>query len=211
MFSTKRDMQITIKSESGAAGCRLRQSIRYGLEKLGSQVSTGVICLCIAALGFSVTGAAYAQSTDGGVKIGYVDAVQLIEKAPQGENALKNLEAEFGPRDEELKALRDKIRSLEEDLEKNSLLMDDGDRREKETFLRDSQRQLKRSRDEFREDYNVRRNEELADLQKVVTQAIVEIAKSEGYHLIVQESVYAAEEINLTDRVLEKLRSESTQ
>jgi len=152
-----------------------------------------------------------AQNIEGGVKIGYVDAVQLIEKAPQGEKALQNLEAEFGPRDEELKALRDKIRAMEEDLDKNSLVMDESDRREKETFLRDSQRQLKRSRDEFREDYNVRRNEELADLQKVVTQAIVEIAKSEGYHLIVQESVYAAPEINLTDRVLEKLRAEAGQ
>lgn len=167
--------------------------------------------ISIAGLLLGSIATAQGQSIEGGVKIGYVDAVQLIEQAPQGENALKNLEAEFGPRDEELKTMRDKIRAMEEDMEKNSLVMSDSDRRDKENVLRDSQRDLKRSRDEFREDYNVRRNEELADLQKVVTKAIVEIAKSEGFHLIVQESVYAAEEINLTDRVLEKLRSESGQ
>lgn len=167
--------------------------------------------ISIAGLLLGFIASAQGQSIEGGVKIGYVDAVQLIEQAPQGENALKNLEAEFGPRDEELKTMRDKIRAMEEDLDKNSLVMSDSDRREKENELRDSQRDLKRNRDEFREDYNVRRNEELADLQKVVTKAIVEIAKSEGFHLIVQESVYAAEEINLTDRVLERLRSESGQ
>jgi len=89
--------------------------------------------------------------------------------------------------------------------------MQEDDQRTKEEALREKQRRLKRVRQEFREDYNVRRNEELADLQRVVTKAIVEIAKAEGYDLILQESVYASPSIDITEQVLEKLRVDGGQ
>lgn len=152
-----------------------------------------------------------AQSETAGAKLGYVDAVKLIEKAPQGEQALSKLEEEFGPRDSEIKALRDEIRTLEDALEKDSLVMAEDDRRSREDALREKQRRLKRVRQEFREDYNVRRNEELADLQRIVTKAIVEIAKAEGFDLILQESVYASPSIDITEKVLEKLRADGGQ
>lgn len=156
---------------------------------------------------------AHAQETvpAAAAKLGYVDAVRLIEQAPQGEQALKKLEEEFGPRDSEIKQLRDEIRTLEDELEKNALVMQEDDQRVKEEALRERQRRLKRVRTEFREDYNVRRNEELADLQRVVTKAIVEIAKAEGYDLILQESVYASPSIDITEQVLEKLRADGGQ
>lgn len=142
-----------------------------------------------------------------GPKIGYVNAVKLIETAPQGEAALKTLEAEFGPREQELRTMRDEIRKLEDDIGKNGLVMKESERREKESAIRDLQRNLKRSRDEMREDYNVRRNESLADLQRVVTKAIVEIAKQEQYDLILQDSVYVSPSLDITEQVLEKLRN----
>ena len=120
------------------------------------------------------------------IKVGYVNAVKVVESAPQGEAALEKLEAEFGPRDQELRTMRDEIGALEDDLEKNSLVLAEAERLEKERTLRDLKRRLNRSREVFREDYNLRRNEELAKLQRIVTEAIVEIAKAEGYDLILQ-------------------------
>jgi len=163
------------------------------------------------ALAFASMPIAHAQENAATAKLGYVDAVRLIEQAPQGEQALKKLEEEFGPRDSEIKQLRDEIRTLEDELEKNALVMQEDDQRTKEEALREKQRRLKRVRTEFREDYNVRRNEELADLQRVVTKAIVEIAKAEGYDLILQESVYASPSIDITEQVLEKLRVDGGQ
>ena len=66
------------------------------------------------------------------IKIGYVNAVKVIETAPQGEAALKKLESEFGPRDKRLVSMQKDIKELEDDLEKNGLIMKDADRREKE-------------------------------------------------------------------------------
>lgn len=140
------------------------------------------------------------------LKIGYVNAVKVIDEAPQGEAALKKLEAEFAPRDRELVATQNKIKQLEDDLEKNALVMKEADRRNKEREVLTLKRELKRTTQEFREDYNLRRNEELAALQKVVYKAIVEIAKLEKFDLILHEgTVYASEKIDITDKVLKKL------
>ncbi len=144
------------------------------------------------------------------IKIGYVNAVKVIEKAPQGEAALKKLESEFAPRDKRLVSMQKEIKQLEDDLEKNSLVMTDTDRREKERGILIMKRNLRRATQEFREDYNLRRNEELAVLQKIVKKAIVEIAKQEKYDLIVHEgTIYASSTIDITDKVLEKLSKKS--
>lgn len=140
------------------------------------------------------------------IKIGYVNAVKVIEEAPQGEAALKKLEAEFAPRDKELLATQNKIKHIEEDLEKNALVMKEADRRAKEREVLALKREHKRNTQEFREDYNLRRNEELAALQKVVYKAIVEIAKQEKFDLILHEgTVYASDKIDITDKILKKL------
>jgi outer membrane protein len=84
--------------------------------------------------------------------------------------------------------------------------MKEADRRNKEREVLTLKRELKRTTQEFREDYNLRRNEELAALQKVVYKAIVEIAKLEKFDLILHEgTVYASEKIDITDKVLKKL------
>lgn len=140
------------------------------------------------------------------LKVGYVNAVKVIEEAPQGEAAKKKLEAEFGPRDKKLVSMQAKIKQLEDDLEKNGLLLKDTDRRAKEQEIVVLKRDLRRATQEFREDYNLRRNEELAALQKIVYKVIVDIAQQENYDLILHEgTIYASKKVDLTDKVLKKL------
>ena len=70
------------------------------------------------------------------------------------------------------------------------------------------QQAAEREQAEAREDYNLRRNEELGKLQRLVRETIVEIAKEDGFDLIVEQAVFVSERINLTERVLERLQSE---
>ena len=155
---------------------------------------------------FVTLGTVWAQASAAELKIGYVSAVKVIEQAPQGEAALKRLEDEFRPRDKELVDMQNKIKAIEGELEKNALVMKESDRRAKERDVLNLKRDLKRATQEFREDYNLRRNEELAALQKVVYKAIVEIAKQEKYDLILHEgAIYAGERVDITDKILKKL------
>lgn len=157
----------------------------------------------IAALSISLACSAVAYAE---LKIGYVNAVEVIEKAPQGEAALKKLEAEFGPREKKIVEMQNRIKQFEQDIEKNALVMKEADRRSKEYEVSTLKRELRRSTQEYREDFNLRRNEELAALQKIVERAIVEIAKQDGYDLIVHEGViHASPKIDITKKILERL------
>ncbi len=142
------------------------------------------------------------------IKIGFVDPVRLLELSPQGEKALRLLEQEFGPRDKVLIDLRENILNMERDLEKNRLVMQITETQKKQREIDVLKRKLKREQEEAREDYNLRRNEELGRLQRLVRETIVEIAKEEGFDLIVEQAVYVSGRINLTERVLERLQSE---
>ena len=142
------------------------------------------------------------------MKIGFVNLVKLIEEAPQGEAATKKIEAEFSPRDNAIRKKQEKIQKLEADIEKNALVMKASELSKKEAEITKLKRSLKREAEEFREDYNVRRNEELKVLQKVVREAINDVGKQSKFDLILAEGVlYTSDKANITELVLKKLRS----
>lgn len=152
-----------------------------------------------------VTGVAVGPVAAAELKIGYVNAVKVIEEAPQGEAALKKLEAEFAPRDKQIIEMQNKLKRLEQDLGKNALVLKDAEARSREFEIVGLKRDVRRATQEFREDYNLRRNEELAALQKIVQKTIAEIAKQENFDLILESAVYAGPKVDITDKILKKL------
>jgi outer membrane protein len=154
-------------------------------------------------LAFSLAVTGLANAVD--LKIGYVNAVKVIEEAPQGESALKKLEAEFAPRDKQIVEMQNRLKQLEQDMEKNALVLKENEHRSKEFEIATIKRDLRRATQEFREDYNLRRNEELAALQKIVQKTIADMARQENYDLILESAVYAGPKADITDRVLKKL------
>ncbi len=149
--------------------------------------------------GMSVAGAA-------GFKIGVVNTAQLLQEAPQARSSSKNLENEFAPRERELLKSQKKIKEKEERLMRDSAVMSESERRKAERELLSMRRDLKRAQEEFREDLNIRRNEELGKLQRIISGIIDELAKEEGFDLILGENViYATERIDITKQILERL------
>lgn len=148
---------------------------------------------------------AVAQAAE--LKIGFVNAAQILDKAPQAELARSRLEKEFAPRDKSLVDAQKSLRSLEEKLARDSAVMGDSERRNLERDILAQQRELKRAQDEFREDFTIRRNEELGSLQRQVYEAIVSLAKEEQFDLIVNDGavIYASEQVDITDQVLKRL------
>lgn len=142
------------------------------------------------------------------VKIGFVNSVKILEEAPQAEAARSKLEMEFAPRDRELVAAQNDIRDIEEKLAKDLAVMSESQRSASEQDLISQQRDLQRARDEFREDFNLRRNEELGKLQQLILDAIVALAEEQNYDLVVSDNaIYASDRVDMTDKVLERLES----
>lgn len=142
------------------------------------------------------------------VRIGYVDAVRVLEAAPQADTARAAIEKEFSGRDRELVAAQKAVKVLEEKMEKDSAVMSEAERAKVERDIISKRRDLKRDQDEFREDLNFRRNEEFGKIQKDIVDAIQGIAKEKQFDLVVGQGViYFSPKVDLTDLVIERLKS----
>ncbi len=138
-------------------------------------------------------------------KIGFVNTERLIREAPLSVSAQKKLEREFASRDQELQKLAKQARDLQAQLDKDGVTMSDSDRKTKERDLSNFNRDLQRQGREFREDLNLRRNEELGQIQERARKAILDIAKAEKFDIIVEQAVYVDPKIDLTERVMKAL------
>ena len=142
-------------------------------------------------------------------KVGFVNVAIVLDQAPQAAEARTRIEGEFAPRDRELLATQQEVRVLEDELAKNAAVLSAGERERQESRIRQLKRELRRSQDEFREDLNLRRSQELSALQRQVAEVIQAMAREEQYDLIITDGViFAGEKVNITKRVIERLRSE---
>jgi outer membrane protein len=153
--------------------------------------------------GLLLSAVANAQSND--FKIGFVSTERLFREAAPALRALKKLEKEFQPRDQELQKMAKQAKDLQTQLEKDGVTMAESERRAKEADLARINRDLQRLQREFREDLNLRKNEELAQVLERANKVIAEIAEKEKYDLILQEAVYRSPRIDITEKVLKAL------
>ena len=140
------------------------------------------------------------------LKIGFVNIPAVLEKAPQAEKAKKRLEQEFSPRDKQLVAQQKEIQSLDDKMAKDAAVMGESARSNMEKDILNKKRDAKRAQQEFSEDFNARRNEELGKLQRRIVEAIREIAKDQNFDLLLTDGViYASDKIDVTSQVQQKL------
>jgi len=157
-----------------------------------------------AAASLTATATATAQAAD--YKIGFVNTERLFRDAAPAKRAQQKLEREFAARDAEIQKLAKQVRDLQALLEKDGVTMAEAERRNRERDLANQSRDLQRSQREFREDLNLRRNEELASVQERANKVIIQIAEAEKFDLIIQDPVvYASPKIDITDKVIKAL------
>ncbi len=147
-----------------------------------------------------VTGVAAAE-----LKVGYVNTQRIFRDAPAAQKAAKKLESEFSKRDEDLQRMAKQLQGLQENLEKNSVTMAESDRRAKEKEFGELSREFQRRQREFREDLNLRQNEENAAVIEKANRAIKQIAEADKFDLILQDVVWVSPRLDITDRVIKAL------
>jgi len=139
------------------------------------------------------------------IKIGFVDVERIRRESAPAERASKQLEKEFAPRAQELQRREAQVKSLQGQLEKDVMTMSEGERRSKEQELSRLSVDLQRLQREYREDLNMRRNQELGTLFERADRVIKQIADAENFDLILQEAVFRSPRIDITERVIKAL------
>lgn len=142
------------------------------------------------------------------IKIGVINIPKLMEKAPLMESAKKRLEKEFAPRGKALETQGKELQALNDKLERDAAVMSDTQRRDLEKDLMAKQREFKRAQQELSEDVNLKRNEELGKLNRRILESAREVAKADGFDLLLADGViYSADQLDVTEQVMKKLNA----
>lgn len=139
------------------------------------------------------------------LKVGYVNTQRIFRDAPAAQKAAKKLEGEFAKRDQDLQRMAKQLQGLQENLEKNAVTMAETDRRAKEKEFAELSREFQRRQREFREDLNLRQNEENAAVIEKANKAIKQIAETDKFDLILQDVVWVSPRLDITERVIKAL------
>lgn len=144
----------------------------------------------------------------GDLRIGVVDTERILRESAPAVQAEKKIEKEFEQRDAEMKKMARQAKEIQMYFDKEGMTLVDADHRSKERELANLNVNLQRMQREFREDLNLRKNEELALVLTRANKAIKAIAETEKYDLVLQEAVYRNPNIDITDKVLQYLAAE---
>jgi outer membrane protein len=146
---------------------------------------------------------AHAQS----LRIGYVDMKQVLDNAPQVVAGRIKLDQEFRQRNDAIELDEMRADSLEQRLAQGDV--DPDNRIQLERDLREMRRNITRRKEDLRDELSFRRTEEIQSLEEQINVAVQEIARRNGYDLIVSSPViYANPELDITDLILEQLEVE---
>jgi outer membrane protein len=142
------------------------------------------------------------------IKVGVVDYARLFEESPQAKVVRETLQAEFGPRLQQLVTQENALKARGEKLQKDVVTMTPEQRGKAEKDLRDAARELERKKGELQDDSNVKRQEEMNKLQRSLIGEVREYAKAQSYDIVIAEGViYATPTVDITAQVLAALNA----
>ena len=141
------------------------------------------------------------------LKVGVINMNAVLEQAPQMEKVKKRFEQKFGARGKLLETQQKELQSLDEKMAKDAAVMSDTEKRNASKDFQNKVRDFKKSQQEFNEDINANRNEELGKLQRQIVEVAGGIAKDEDYDLLLLSDVvvYKKEQYDITAQVVKKL------
>ena len=154
-----------------------------------------------------VLGSIGAQAQE--LKIGYVNLDKVLRDASPAKAAQAKLEAEFSRREKDLSDLEQKLKGASDKFEKDALTLGESERNRRQRELIEQDRELQRKRREFQEDLNQRKNEELSSVLDRANRVVKQIFEQDKYDVILQEAVFAAPRVDITDKVIRALNSGS--
>ena len=118
------------------------------------------------------------------LRIGFVNFRRIMAAAPQREEINERLEREFGVERDALLQAQSELRSMERQLE----TLQHGDNyNDYERQVINKRRDVARRDSDYRDNINVRRNEEMAKLQKMIGDEIINLAKEARYDIILND------------------------
>ena len=155
----------------------------------------------VAVLLASLSAGAMAQDS----KIGYINTQRITTESVIAKAAQAKLEQEFSKRGKELADLQAGLKTFSEKFERDAPTLTESQRASRQKEGAELNRDFQRKQREFREDLNLRQNEENAAIIEKANKAIKQLAETEKYDLIVQDVVWVSPKLDVTDKIIKAL------
>ncbi|OFZ11506.1 MAG: hypothetical protein A2Z20_12600 [Bdellovibrionales bacterium RBG_16_40_8] len=143
------------------------------------------------------------------VKIGIVDLPAAIQATKEGKKIKKELESEYNKKKADLEKRAKDISIMQTDLDKKSLVLTDEARLKKQQEIDGEKTKYMELREKNLQELSKKDRELSQPMIKKLNDVIGEIAKKEGYTVILHKSeqnlVWAAKETDITDAVIKAL------
>jgi outer membrane protein len=170
---------------------------------------TRVLLACSVA--WCASGSHSVAAQEGGPgRIGYVSLDRILKESAPARAAETKLESEFAKRGRDLEELVGRLKTAAEKFDKDANVIPESDRIKRQRELSDQDRDVKRRQDEFKEDLNRRKYEELNAVIERANRVIRQVSEADKYDLIVQDAVYTSPRIDITDKVIKALNNSAT-
>jgi len=166
---------------------------------MSARAGLAAMVLALVALGTSVPASADSY------RIGVIHIERILRDSPPARAALDRIEQQFKARDTELAGREGVLRADLAQFEKEKAKLDADTSATRERELDARGRELARQRQQFAEDVRTRQFEELDRLKERLDQVLTKLAHDGGYDLILQNALWVAKSVDITDQVLKAL------
>lgn len=155
----------------------------------------------VALAGLLLSTAVMAQS-----RVAVINSAKLLTESPQYQEAGNAMKKEFQKRaselEEDARALADEMAKFKKDAE----IMSSSERAKREKDLNTRRIDISYAERKLKEDVAVRERELTQGLMKEFQAVIEKVALENKYDLVLQDPVYAAKGVDITETVLERLK-----
>ena len=147
-------------------------------------------------------------AADPAVKVGFVDIQVVISQSKEGQAARGKVAAEAAEKQKEIGAKEAEIKQMDAELQKQTPILSDAAKKDREEEIRRKLRDLKRMTEDFNRDLAKRETELINDLLRDVSAVIRDYGKEKGFTLIVEKGqggvIYGGDPADLTKEILER-------
>jgi len=159
----------------------------------------------LASIGCMLLASSLAWAGARDIPIATINARQILSDSKAAKDALVKFQADFLPRDKELQGLASALKDKSAQLDKTGPSLAPSQLAAKQAELDALARELKRKQQQFVEDRDARKREDIQQVFNLANQAVKKVADGTQIDMVLQDVVYANPKTDITAKVIEAM------
>ncbi|RFO96397.1 hypothetical protein DIC66_13920 [Rhodoferax lacus] len=132
-----------------------------------------------------------------------INARKILSDSKVAKDALAKFQADFLPQEAELRTMSSALKEKSADLDKVGPTLNPSQLTARQKEIDDLARDLKRRSQQFAEDRDARKRDDIQHVFSIATQAVKKLAESSQMHIVFQDTVYTAPGVDITAKVIQ--------